>query len=267
MSFAYRPRDDIGGHTRLEHKAMRKSAIVWAVAGNFVLATEVSATAILRLSSGTGTIIVEDGSAADANPAIGAISYSGNVGSTVFSAITASGIGSTGSASYPDLRLTGSATPLVAGVQLTISFSDTNYSPVFLDYFSFTTSGVQQGHIDVVAGASDNNVPFELQLPIGSFGTDSPGAFAYSSVVPGSFMPTYSLTELLVVRPEVTSTFSVGIERIDEPSTVGILSICMLLLTYLKFGRATRSERAHRTSCNAASLLRFRYVHTLGNSR
>jgi hypothetical protein len=83
----------------------------------------------MRMSSGATTITVVDGGTNDSNPAAGAITYIGPVGSNwIISANTARTKPGIGTATQPEVTLGTSSRSLFAGT-LTIEFSDDSFGP------------------------------------------------------------------------------------------------------------------------------------------
>lgn len=108
----------------------RKTAALLAL-GIAALAAAPVATAAptLRLTSGATVVTVIDGGANDSNPAAGAITYVGPVGTNwIISADTARTKPGLGTATEPEITLGTSSRSLLAGT-LTIEFSDDGFGP------------------------------------------------------------------------------------------------------------------------------------------
>jgi len=154
-----------------EVKKMKKIffAIMIVFAVVFAMSVQtVQATPILNLSSGSTSISVADGSADDANPLAGVITYIGNVGSSWYLNVATGILG--GTASTPSLDLNSVDATGLAGGTLTITLSNQFAGP-------FTAGSVNS----MVGGTTAGTVNFQTLLDNVAFstlGTFGPGAFS-----------------------------------------------------------------------------------------
>lgn len=164
--------------------------------------TSVNGGLVLQLQSGTNTIIVSDGSAADANPVAGAITYSGSVGN--FTVQTAVGLGEPmlGTTWSPYLDLTSLDTSAAVGGQLVIRLSGDGYSPAPPAGFISAVGGTvgSGGSVSFNVYVNESAVPFLTQGPFSS------GAFDDTASATPVFTAPYSLTmEAVIDHPAAAS--------------------------------------------------------------
>ena len=184
------------------------------------------ALATLRLSDGTTTFDVADGSGLDSNSAAGAVTYVGAVGSVwwlnVTTGITYPALGGSGS---PQMDLSDVSMTNSGPSTLTISFSQDNFSLASSSAeFVSTVGGATDGTANFDTYFDNGNNLFAQTIAVGTLGPyvagtpDSP--FSGATNASGSTDSQYSITQVATITHNASgenSSFNYVVNVVPEP--------------------------------------------------
>ena len=185
------------------------------------------ALATIRLSDGTTTFDVSDGSGQDSNPNPGAVTYVGAVGSNwwlnVTTGVTKPALGSAGS---PQMDLNDiSLSSNVTGGTLTIWFSETDFSLSSSNAsFISTVGGTSDGTTNFYTYFDNGNSLFAQTTGVGTMGpyiagqADAP--FSGATNGSGSTDASYSITQIATITHTASgqnTSFDMAVNVVPEP--------------------------------------------------
>lgn len=224
-------------------KFIEKPAIPVLAAIAFLFAvSSANAVPTLRLTQGSTTFTVADGSALDANAAAGGVTFIGSVGTFTTNVSTGLTKPIIGSSSTPDIDLNSVDVSSGTGGSLTVAWSDTDFtslSPVSINAFIGGTSG-----LSVVPATSLISWSLYGSSANDLFGTGSllwtssftgPGAFSDSlSNIIFNPLGAYSLTLVATITHATaqTSSFDFGAQGtpLPEPTPLALISLGLFIL-------------------------------------
>lgn len=191
-------------------KRLMHAVLLTLFVGSFFLPQQASAIPTLRLSDGTTTITVADGSGSDLNGVNGAVTFSGNIGSWIVNVSTGITFPVLGASNQPHMDLNSVNVSSPSGIvdTLTISFSQVGYS-----------NPVGGFHIDVGGTVDDSvgssfvyntylsgsNTLFAETTSLATLGPFGPGAFSGTQIVAGGGAGPFSLTQKISITHPISS--------------------------------------------------------------
>ena len=201
------------------------------------------ATFELMLSDGnpSDTVTIVDGSAPDSNPTTGAITWIGTMGTWTISVTTALGYPAVGTLTQPVIDISSIDATSTSGGTLTISASETGFSPTSTVSGTFMIGGTTSGTVQASVYGNSSNASFGTGTLLASL-SGSTGAF--SGVTSGSFTPgsTYSLTEITAITQNAAGMTSLDASfAVPEPATILFLGLGMVGAAM--YGRYSRRGR------------------------
>ena len=204
------------------------------------LAAAPSAQAIptIQLFDGVTTVTVADGGGGDITAAVGAVTFSGAIGTWIVNVSTGVSKPILGSATKPDMDL--NSVNVSGGVgTLTILFSDDGFGPTLGNSFAQvggTINNLAGSTLAYTTFASASNALFALTTPLTS---QSFGSGAFSGSVFGSAVPItspYSLTQKVVIRHAGSgaSSFNASLTVPDGGTTASMLGFALMGIAGLR---------------------------------
>jgi hypothetical protein len=219
------------------------------IAGSSVATAE--GALVLRLSSGGDVVEIEDGSAGDSNPIVGAVTFIGDVGN--FTANVSTGFSKPllpSSPNYAEMDLNSVNVSSQAGGTLVIELTDTDFEPTDPGSFIGNVGGTTQGNASFDAYKNDSNVEFdtanaEAELHLGPF-VGAPGnttAFSQSTSDTHGALGAYSMTLVatIVHAGAANTSFDFEVVNVPEPATLALFAIGLL-----GAGAAARRRKLNR---------------------
>lgn len=210
----------------------------------------------LTLFDGTHTLVITDQMLNDSSSTAGQVSFVGTIGSWTISFTSGSTKPLLGSATNPSMTLTSMVATSKGSGTLSISFSDTNFSPVanHADVFHSTIGGTvgskTAGSITYNTYASRANTLFGTTTHLTSSGPFGPGSFSAAGTSKQMvFLSDFSLTQQVTIvhNKAGTSSFNAAFTTTsvhvpDSGSSVALLGIALVGVEGLRrVFRRTRS--------------------------
>lgn len=193
----------------------------------------------LGFYDGTTFLFVDDNSADDLNPAVGAITFSGTIGEWLLNTTTGVTYDLLGSAAVPklDLNTVNLTSPL--GGSLLVGVSALNYTST-VNGWDFTAGGTTDGSVTFDAGVDTANGGLPVLPPVffaptnnigSAFADTSPFAVAFTgSIDDFAFASPYGLTinALILHDADGITSFDAHLAAVPEPWSLILLG-CGLL--------------------------------------
>jgi len=202
-----------------------------AALGVFCLAHEADAALMLRLSSGSSTITVEDGGAGDIDLQEGVVVYSGPIGSFTVNVSTGVSKPLIGSDVFPALHLNSvDVTGALAG-SLTVELSDTGFLTNGPVYFASSIGGTFLKPTDLTYETylGVDNQLFSTDTLVSSLAFQGSGFFGGGE---GAWVDTtspYSLTQVVSFAQPGSSVTSFDAQiAVAQPATLALLGLGLL---------------------------------------
>ena len=207
------------------------------------LALPAHAIPSLRLTQGSNIVTISDNGAGDANTDLGAVAFSGSIGS--FYVPIALGVTKPilGSVIEPSVDLV--SLQVGGGSSIQIEFSETDFfsNGTVVDLPSLI-GGTTNGTIRYQTFASLSNDLFAADILISDSGVLGPGAFSFSDFASIALSGTYSLTSVVTITHSASvtnSSFNATVE-IPEPGLISMISLSGLLFV-AGFGAQRRQRK------------------------
>tara|TARA_R110000868_G_scaffold39376_4_gene137119 strand:- start:37127 stop:37810 length:684 start_codon:yes stop_codon:yes gene_type:complete len=218
------------------------AAALLTVSG-IALALPAHAIPSLRLTQGSNIVTISDNGAGDANTDLGAVAFSGSIGS--FYVPIALGVTKPilGSVIEPSVDLV--SLQVGGGSSIQIEFSETDFfsNGTVVDLPSLI-GGTTNGTIRYQTFASLSNDLFAADILISDSGVLGPGAFSFSDFASIALSGTYSLTSVVTITHSASvtnSSFNATVE-IPEPGLISMISLSGLLFV-AGFGAQRRQRK------------------------
>jgi hypothetical protein len=190
----------------------------------------------MKLSDGTSTVTIADGSGSDSNPAAGAVTWIGSLGVWLVNVSTGAGSAALGPG---QLELNGTNTSTDAGT-LTILFSETDLAAPSGSWNVQWGGTISGGTVSASAYESNTNALYDTQTTLASFGPYSGPAFSSSAVAatPGATAP-YSLTERIDITACTAASYSgdLHVEAVPEPTMLAAWALFGVAGLAFRYGR------------------------------
>jgi hypothetical protein len=187
------------------------------------------ASLMVSLDDGIGnSVSVVDQSGGDANAAVGAVSFIGNVGNFMINVTTGLSKPVLGLSSFPQMDLSSVNVTSQAGGTLTVELTDTDFSGSDLGTFVSQIGGAQGsgGTLSYATFMDCGNHQFGTTIQL-SQQTFSSSPFAGSTSTSASLCGAYSLTEEVVLTLPggfETTSFNANV-ALPEPGTLAIFGL------------------------------------------
>lgn len=227
-----------------------------AILATALLATEAQAAFSLKLSDGTSTVQVNDGSFFDFDGATGGIFWGGAIGKFDLTVSTGTSMPLVGSATSPLMHLSSSVRSRGDGGLLTITLTQTGFTgtPMGLDAAAFLSSigGVAGGAVSMETWVGLSNGAYEqsvLLSDLENVGADGLFGGADSSS-PTDLGSLFSLTMVVTVAhgytppgTRIVSSFDAELEALPEPSAASVWAGIGGFVSLGAFARRWRSGK------------------------
>ncbi len=211
----------------------------WVVVALLAISLPLYAVPTLQLQSGATIVTVADQGPGDSNPAVGAVTWIGSIGSFNVNVSTGLSKPISGTPSSPNMDLNSVDHSTGAGT-LTVRFSDDNFTgtqPAFVATIGGTTAGTVQ--YDTYVDSTNTIFGTETQLT-SITATTTPFDGADTSSVGAPAGP-YSLTQVVTIthKGAGSTSFDATLAPVPEPMTVLLLGSGLAALGLLQRKRKT----------------------------
>jgi hypothetical protein len=223
---------------------MKRFVFAVMVMAAMAVAPKAEAALILQLSDGTTTVTIVDGGGLDGTGTVGAVSWSGTIGSWIVNVATGVGSPVFGPATM-DLNSINVSSGTSAPAPLTIMLTQTGNTTSFPGWnMNFGGTNGSGGSVTYSAYADPANGEFGLISLIGVLGPFGGGAFSGATGGLVSVSSLYSLTQVLSVSgTSGVFSFSGNAELlpIPEPGTLVLFGAGLVGLAAVARRRARKS--------------------------